>query len=407
MKEIETRVLQHVDENELLRLTKDLVGIPSIMGEETPVARFVAEYLAARGYEVDLQEVERGWCQTIGILKGTGSGKTLMFNGHLDIEPIAEGWTENPFEAWVEQRRIYGAGVRNMKAGVACMIHAAEAIRKAGVKLAGDMIVAAVLGELQGGVGTKYLLDKGYRAEGAVFPEPWGAHYVSTKHGGMSLFSLHVFGRHPVENDLVGINAIDKMINAINAINTMKLTHTPWPLFPGLPWIKIGSIIGGRGKNYDLRGPYRNSDRTTILIHVSTVPGQTTETVRQDLTRVLEELKRTDPGFEYQLNHPPERYFNTWKLDFPAVDIPVDTEVVRTVVSGYRDLTGREPKRVGVPYSDLAARYAGDDTHLWQVGIPSCMYGPAGGGYGVEYADVDEMILCTRVLTLTALRMCG
>ena len=124
---------------------KSLIRIPSFIGEETPVARWVASYLAARGYEVELQEVEPGWFQTVAILKGSGRGRSLMFNGHLDINPLAAGWTRDPFDPWIEGNKLYGAGIRNMKSGVASMIHAAEAIRTSGIRLSGDLVIACVL----------------------------------------------------------------------------------------------------------------------------------------------------------------------------------------------------------------------------------------------------------------------
>ncbi len=136
------RVLQQIDQEELVDLGKSLVRIPSFIGEETPLARWVASYLSARGYDVELQEVERGWFQVVATVKGSGHGPSLMFNGHLDINPLALGWSRDPFDPWVEGNRLHGAGIRNMKSGVASMIHAAEAIRKSGVSLAGDLVIA-------------------------------------------------------------------------------------------------------------------------------------------------------------------------------------------------------------------------------------------------------------------------
>ncbi|MFB3119688.1 MAG: M20/M25/M40 family metallo-hydrolase, partial [Stenotrophomonas maltophilia] len=124
----EDATLSQVNEQELVELAKSLVRIPSFIGEETPVARWLASYLSSRGYEVELQEVERGWFQTVAVLKGSGQGRSIMFNGHLDINPLASGWTQSPFEPRVEGNRLYGAGIRNMKSGVSAMIHAAEAI---------------------------------------------------------------------------------------------------------------------------------------------------------------------------------------------------------------------------------------------------------------------------------------
>ncbi|MCH7843618.1 MAG: M20/M25/M40 family metallo-hydrolase [Chloroflexi bacterium] len=400
------RVLQQIDQEELVDLGKSLVRIPSFIGEETSLARWVASYLSARGYEVELQEVERGWFQMVATAKGSGNGPSLMFNGHLDINPLALGWTRDPFDPWVEGNRLHGAGIRNMKSGVASMIHAAEAIRKSGVSLAGDLVIACVLAELQGGLGTKHLLDSGYNTDAAVVTEPYGAHQVVTKHGGMTMFSLHIKGRHPSGDDIDGVDAILQMITAIRAIYDTKLTHQAWTV-EGLPWLKIGSIIGGRGEDYDMRSVSRNSDLCTAFVAISTVPGMTAATIRTDLERTLDRLKAEDPGLDYQLVHPVERKFRTWILDHPPMDMPVDQDIVRALVSGYKQVTGHEPRGVGPPATQLGGRYGDDDAHLWEAGIPAPIYGPSGGSYGDDYADIDEMILCSKVLALAALEMCG
>jgi acetylornithine deacetylase len=402
----EQDVLQHIDEGELVELGKALVRIPSFIGEETPLARWLASYLTARGYEVELQEVQPGRFQTVAILKGVGQGQSLMFNGHLDMNPLAAGWTRDPFAPWVEANKLYGAGIRNMKGGVASMLHAAEAVRKSGRRLAGDLVVACVVAELQGGLGTTYLLDKGYKTGAAVVTEPYGAHHVVTKHAGMTNFALHVKGRHPAGDDIHGVDAILKMIKAIEAMYATKLTHQPWDV-PGLPWLKIGSIIGGRGETYDLRSVSRNCDLCTAFIAVSTVPGMTAETVRTDLERTLSQLKREDPDFDYALVHPIEPKFKTWLLDHPPMEMPSDAAIVRTLAASYQKITGREPKSIGLPASALNARYGDDDAHLWEAGIPAPIYGPAGGSYGEDFVYIDEMVLCSQVLALTALEMCA
>jgi acetylornithine deacetylase len=402
----EHEVLKHIAQEELVDLGKSLIRIPSFIGEETPIARWVASYLSARGYEVELQEVEPGWFQTVAIMKGAGRGRSLMFNGHLDINPLAAGWTRDPFDPWIEGNKLYGAGIRNMKSGVASMLHAAEAVRKSGVRLVGDLVIACVVAELQGGLGTKYLIDKGYRTGAAVVTEPYGAHHVVTKHAGMTNFSLHVKGKHPAGDDVHGVDAIPKMIKAINAIYATRLTHQPWDV-PGLPWLKIGSIIGGRGETYDLRSVSRNADLCTAFIAVSTVPGMTPETIRADLEQTLNQLRRQDPDFEYALVHPIERKFKTWILDHPPMDMPVDEAIVQTLVASYKRITGQAPRSVGLPASELNARYGDDDAHLWEAGIPAPIYGPSGGSYGEDFAYIDEMVLCSKVLALTALDICA
>ena len=399
-------ILSQVNRDELVELGKSLVRIPSPIGEETACARWVAEYMKAHGFQVELQEVERGWFQAIGVVPGSGGGRSIMLNGHLDSNPIAAGWTRNPYDPWVEGNRLYGGGIRNMKSGVASMIHAADAVIKSGVKLRGDIVVACVLAELQGGLGTKHAIENGYKTDVAVVTEPYGAHHVCTKHGGMTKFSLHVKGRHPHGSDVTGVDAIPKMMKAIQAVYDTKLTHDPWEI-EGLPWLKVGSIIGGRGESYDLRSVSRNSDLCTAFIAVSTVPGMTAETLRADLEGSLNRLKAQDPDFDYELVHPIERKFNTWILDHPPMDMSEDEEIVRTVAESYRRVTGNEVRGVGQPASPLSARYGDDDAHLWLAGIPAPIYGPSGGSYGVDYSDIDEMELCARVLALTAESVCA
>jgi len=196
------------------------------------------------------------------------------------------------------------------------------------------------------------------------------------KHGGMTVFSLHVKGRHPGGDDIHGVDAIPQMIKAISAIYDTKLSHQPWSV-EGLPWAKIGSIIGGRGESYDLRSVSRNSDLCTAFVAVSTVPGMTAATIRTDLERTLRRLKSEDPDFDYQLVHPVERKFRTWILDHPPMDMPVDQDIVRALVSGYKQVTGHEPKGVGPPATQLGGplwrrrrpplRIRNPGAHLWPV----------------------------------------
>ncbi len=105
-----------------------------------------------------------------------------MFNGHLDIDPLAMNWKHDPWQPTVEGDRLYGAGVMNMKGGDAAMVMAAEAIRTSGLDLPGDVVVALVVGELQGGVGTVHLLETGLRTDAAIVPEPFGTDAVVTTH---------------------------------------------------------------------------------------------------------------------------------------------------------------------------------------------------------------------------------
>ena len=90
---VEERVLRQIKTEQTVKLASDLISMPSFKTEEQKVARFLAGFFRRRGYEVDLQEVEPGRYQTIATLKGSGGGKSLMLNGHIDIDPLAMGWS--------------------------------------------------------------------------------------------------------------------------------------------------------------------------------------------------------------------------------------------------------------------------------------------------------------------------
>ena len=137
---LEQRVLAHVDQAAMIELASALIRIPSFKTEETPVARFLADFFRPRGYQVDLQEIEPGRLQTIATLKGTGGGASLMLNGHIDINALTLRWTRDPWTPTVEGDRLYGHGIQNMKGGLTSIIMAAEAIRRSGVRPAGDQV---------------------------------------------------------------------------------------------------------------------------------------------------------------------------------------------------------------------------------------------------------------------------
>src|SRR5215208_3086931 len=132
------RVLARVDDEEIVRLASDLIRIPSFTTEETACAEWLATYLSDAGLEVDLQEVRPGRKQTIAWLRGSDGGRSIMLNGHIDIDPLADGWTRDPFSPVVEDGKLYGHGVYNMKAGVTAMIMAALALQRSGLPLRGD-----------------------------------------------------------------------------------------------------------------------------------------------------------------------------------------------------------------------------------------------------------------------------
>ena len=334
-----------------------------------------------------------------------------MLNGHTDINALTMRWTRDPWTPSLEGDHLYGHGVQNMKGGLASIIMAAEAVRRSGVRLGGDLVVACVAGETQGGEGTHYLMQSGLRTDAAVVAEPFGADNLVTVHSGIVHFAIHTYGVTGHIGRLEGtVNAVRKMTAVIEALERVEFRYTPRPDLPAFPRLNVGSVIGGRGRDYVLVEPPYVPDVCTILVDVHFVPGQTVEQILADVRRALDPVAARDPELRYEIEiPPPDRFKGRRRLVMDPLDVPVDAPIVQSVARSYRAVTSGEPKAIGtvLPFS-----YSADDTcHLWNAGIPCLLYGP-GVIRGNDHEDdacviVSEMVRVTQVLALTALDVCS
>jgi len=299
-----------VDRQELIDLASALIRIPSFKTEETPVARFLETFFRERGYHVDVQEIEPGRLQTIATLRGSGGGASLMLNGHTDINALTRRWRRDPWTPSLEGDRLYGHGVQNMKGGLASIIMAAEAIRRSGVRLPGDLVVACVAGETQGGEGTHYLMESGLRTDAAVVAEPFGADHLVTVHSGIVHLAIHTHGVTGHIGRLDGtINAVHTMTAVLDALRHVKFRHTPRPDLPAFPRLNVGGILGGRGADYVLIEPPYVPDLCTIIVDVHFLPGMTVEGIVADIRSALDPLAARDPSVRYAIEIPPPAAF--------------------------------------------------------------------------------------------------
>jgi acetylornithine deacetylase len=405
------QVLAHVDQEAMIELASALIRIPSFKTEETPVAEYLAAFFRPRDYQVDLQEIEPGRFQTIATLAGTGGGTSLMLNGHIDINALTMRWKRDPWTPSVEGDRLYGHGIQNMKGGLTSIIMAAEAVRQSGVPRKGDLVVACVAGETQGGEGTHFLMQSGLRTDMAVVAEPFGADHLVTVHAGIVHMAIHTYGVTGHIGRLEGtVNAVQKMTKVINALQQVEFRYTPRADLPAFPRLNVGSIIGGRGQDYVLVEPPYIPDLCTILVDVHFIPGMTVDGIIADIRRALDPLTGEDPELRYAIEIPPPDFFKgRRRLVMDPLDVPVDSDIVQTVARHYRTVTGHPPKAIGtvLPHS-----YTADDTcHLWKAGIPCLLYGP-GVIRGSQDEDdscvlISDMVKVTKVLALTALDVCN
>ncbi len=408
MADVKERILAQINSDEVIEFAKDLVRIPSYTTDETEVARFLDAFFRKNGFESELQEVDPGRFQTIARLRGAGGAPSLMFDGHIDIDPIPGGWVRDPWTPVIEGDRFFGAGIYNMKAGDTAMIMAAVAARRARVPLRGDLIVACVDGELQGGVGTVHMLKSGIRADLAIVPEPYTTSNIITKHTGVLEFAVHVIGRSAhISRMEQGINAISKTGEAVRALERLSLSGRPDPDLPGLPRLNVGSILGGRGRECELRGPNFVPDFCTIYVDVRFPEGITVDSILADVRGALDAVAAGDRDFAYEIEFPMKPERRCFREVMVPVSVPPSHPLVQTLRANVVAIMGKEPTIGAVaPYS-----YAGNDTaHLYGAGIPCCLYGPGGGyveGSADRWTSVEQIVTCTRVFGATIADLCA
>jgi len=393
----EAAILNTIDEGELLQLCTELVAVPSFPGEEGGCARLIAARLRELGFEhVELQEVKPGLPNVVAIVRGSESGAGgFMFNGHLDIDPLPDDYDKPLFRTWTEGDLLWGTGLANMKAGLASMIGAALAIRRCGIRLQRDVIVACVVGELAGGFGTQHYLDHNPVPEWAIVPEPTDGN-VRTVHAGCLQLLIHVSGA----------SAIERTLRVLDVLDDVTWTCGTHPLAPGLPRLCVGGAVGGSGPARDLASARRSPDRSTLLVDVRTAPQQSMEEAVADLCRTLDSVRVSDQDFRYEIDVPPAAYlqFGANECFQPPLDLrPSDPLAVATAVWHER-LTGTPPS---VGFQDPGS-FAGADTGwLFSRGCRSINYGPAAAAVHHDHVRIDRLTSAAQVMAMVAAEFCG
>lgn len=440
LNELQARVIDSVDDmSELIvRALSDTVRIPSInpkfpgvnyddvVGLEGDVTRYLSEIYTAAGAEVDLWEVEAKRTNAAATLRGVGGGGTsrsLIYNGHVDVVPPGQTsrWTSgDPFSGRIDDDRVWGRGASDMKAGLVAQAFAAKALSDAGVRLQGDLIIEAVVGEetMDYKSGVASAIDRGYRADAAVVSEPSGpnALSVSPLSAGMLWCTITVTGK-PTHASMrgqsiraggggpeVGVNAIDKGFLVYEAMRRLEeewaFTKTH-PLFaPGHFTIHPGAVIGGP---YGAQVPFMLSEYMTIDYVIWYPPHEDPTMIRAEIEAQAQAVAQTDGWLR---THPP---FVEWKQNWHANE-------PGHVADAITDAVGRAHERVaaGSAYSgrpDIAGFCAVSDcTFLTESGIPAISYGP--GDLRVahsddEYASIEQLIISTKTFALLAMDWCG
>ena len=414
------RVLARIDRDQLAQLGCDLVNIPSPTGQEQALAEFIMAWFLANGIKPIRREVEAGRPNAVGILKGEGGGLSLMFNGHMDtsftgtdedLMMVANPEPESELRGSIQDGKVRGLGISNMKGGVAAFMMAARALKESGVRLKGDVILAAVVGEISRtpigpyqtrnyrgeGVGTRHILTHGVQSDYAVVADGSDLNIVWAQNGVVDV-KITTFGQaesawgtkrstHPPAK----LNAIVKMTRIIDAIERWGedfeerciYQSSTGPLFPK---VNVGAIEGG--------APFRPNyfpGVCSIYVDVRIPPGMRPVTVQHEIERVLAPLE-----VDYDL----EVYKSL--LGHEGKDVE---PLVQSIGEIHQYLFGEKLRH---ERPDRASIWT--DTNVYnELGIPAVKFGPRGRRIGprAEELAIDDMVKAAQVYALVALDICS
>ena len=369
---------------------------------ERVLVEFMGDQLRKLGLETELTPVPGGRINAVGRWRGVGGGKSLLFNGHLDTNPVTEGWTVDPWEGKVDDAFIYGIGVSNMKAGDCAYFCAVKTLLDAGVRLRGDVILTFVVGELQGGVGTKALMDAGLRADYFVNSEPTDLQAM-TMHAAAFTFIIELVGktRHLSKRE-EAVDAIAVACDLIPRLNAMTFSDAPSEAHRSINRVHVGVMHGALGRDLAEWRPAQVSDYVRLQGSGRYAPGQTEEHAIGDMRRELDALEARFPGLQATLT--PERVLG--RATMPPFEVAVDSRIVQAINAAYREIRGEEQPTGPVRPPGF---YGTDAGHLLESGgMEGVVCGP-GGRYNTmpdERVDRRDFLDMVRIYTLAILDVC-
>lgn len=398
-------LIRRVDERACLAFLAEMVRHRS--HSQTPGERrlveFMAERMRALGLEAELQPVEDDRVNAIGRWRGAGGGSSLMFNGHVDTNPVTEGWTVDPVGGVMDDRFVYGIGVSNMKAGDAACFCAVKTLIEAGVRLKGDVILTFVVGELQGGVGTLAAIRHGLRADYFINAEPTDLQAL-TMHAAAFTFIIELTGvtRHLSKRE-EAVDAIMAACALIPRLNAMTFSGAPSAEHRSINRCHVGVVHGALGRELAEWRPPQVADFVRIKGSARYAPGQTEAQVLADMRAVLDDLERRFPGLKATLT--PEHLAGRPMM--PPFEVRRDSPVVLALNRAYRLVRGTDqPTGAILP----PGFYGTDAAHLQHAaGMEGVVCGP-GGRYNTmpdERVDIPDYLDMIRIYMLAMLEICG
>lgn len=374
----------------------------SATAEERRLAEYMAGQMSELGLHSELMPVPGERLNAIGTLKGQGGGgHSLLFNGHLDTNPVTEGWTVDPWAGKVDDEFIYGIGVSNMKAGDAAYFCALKTLIDAGVKLKGDVILTYVVGELQGGIGTIAAIEQGVKADYFINCEPTDLQAV-TLHVGSLMFVIELTGdtRHLSKRE-EAVDVITAAVQLIPQINGITFSGARTPEHKQVNRGHIGVVHGALGRDLEEWRPPQVADFLRLRGSARYTPGQTVESVLADLQGLLDRLCEQFPGLQAKLINDSDN-----QPLMPPFEVALDSPIVKAVNAAYQQVRG-EPQPTGI--ITPPAYFGTDAAHFYQrLGMQGVVCGP-GGKFNTmpdERVHKRDYLDMVRVYILAILSIC-
>ena len=374
---------------ELEQLLSDLVSINSINPDLVPgspgeaeIAHYIADWLKLNDLEVELVESVAGRPNVVGVARGTGGGKTLLLNGHMDTVGIAG--MSDAHKPFIKEGRLYGRGSYDMKGGVAaCMLAIAE-VRKQ--RLRGDIIFTAVIDEEYASLGTLDLAQR-FHADGAIVAEFTELQLILA-HRGFVWLEVETIGKaaHGSRPDL-GVDAIVKMGKVLTEIEKLDQNLRANPTHPLL---SSGSLHASLIQGGQELSSY--PERCLLSAERRTLPGESPESVEAEFLKIIRDIQRSDSSFNAIVRR---------GIDRSPLETSEDADIVKAIQAASVKTLNHPPQIAGVPFWTDAAV-------LSAAGIPSVLFGPSGSGAHAveEWVDLSSVKACAEIYLATAMSFC-
>lgn len=384
-------VIDAFDRKRVIDTAVQSVRIKSYSGDEAEIAQWTADRMSALGLEVTLAEVAPRRFNAIGIWRGSGGGASFMYNGHMDTNPVGEGWVRAPLGGDYDSDFVYGIGICNMKAGNASFLEAVAMLKAVGFRPKGDVTLAFVHGELQGGVGTVRMIESGIRADYFVVGEPTELTLL-TRHSASFVFEITILGktRHLSKRE-EGVDAIVKLENLLPRLRSFVFGGAASDDDRALNRINIGVIRAGVSRQLLDWRPQQLADVCAIKCAGRFGPSQSLDRAMWDIQALLDELHREDPTFVAEL-----RLVEENRIFMPPFKVEHEASPVLALNDAHRRVVG-EPAKIGM---HTPAKFFGSDAaHLAAAGMTGVLYGP-GGKFNTmpdERVAIGEMEIASKV----------